>query len=189
MAGSVNKVILVGNLGKDPKVGNLNSGDRVVNFTLATSETWKDKNTGERREKTEWHNVVVYQREYRPGRRAILQEGHQGLSRGPDPDAQIHRPVRRREIHHRNRAAALPRRIDAARLARRRRAGARASRRRRGARPARRASAAARPTERRPALASGGRRRGHRRRHSVLMRVRTDAGAGAARERSVAARL
>ena len=59
MAG-VNKVILVGNLGKDPKVSTLNSGDKVVSFTLATSESWKDKNTGERREKTEWHNVVVY---------------------------------------------------------------------------------------------------------------------------------
>jgi single-strand DNA-binding protein len=60
MAGSVNKVILIGNLGKDPKVANLNSGDKVVSFTLATSETWKDKNTGERREKTEWHNIVVF---------------------------------------------------------------------------------------------------------------------------------
>ena len=60
MAGSVNKVILLGNLGKDPKISNLNSGDRVVSFTLATSENWKDKNTGERREKTEWHNVVVF---------------------------------------------------------------------------------------------------------------------------------
>ena len=60
MAGSVNKVILVGNLGKDPKVANLNSGDRVVSFTLATSESWKDKNTGERKERTEWHNVVVF---------------------------------------------------------------------------------------------------------------------------------
>jgi len=60
MAGSVNKVILVGNLGKDPKVANLNSGDRAVSFTLATSETWKDKNSGERKERTEWHNVVVY---------------------------------------------------------------------------------------------------------------------------------
>ena len=59
MAG-VNKAILIGNLGKDPKVSSLNSGDKVVSFTLATSETWKDKNTGERREKTEWHNVVVY---------------------------------------------------------------------------------------------------------------------------------
>ncbi len=60
MAGSVNKVILVGNLGKDPKVSTLNSGDKVVSFTLATSETWKDKNSGERREKTEWHNIVIY---------------------------------------------------------------------------------------------------------------------------------
>jgi len=59
MAG-VNKVILVGNLGKDPKLSTLNSGDRAVSFTLATSESWKDKNTGERRERTEWHNVVVY---------------------------------------------------------------------------------------------------------------------------------
>jgi single-strand DNA-binding protein len=60
MAGSVNKVILIGNLGKDPKVSTLNSGDRVVNFTLATSENWKDKTTGERRERTEWHNIVVF---------------------------------------------------------------------------------------------------------------------------------
>ena len=60
MAGSVNKVILIGNLGKDPKVSNLNSGDKVVSFTLATSENWKDKNTGERKERTEWHNIVVY---------------------------------------------------------------------------------------------------------------------------------
>jgi single-strand DNA-binding protein len=60
MAGSVNKVILVGNLGKDPKVSTLNSGDRVVSFPLATSESWKDKNSGERRDRTEWHNIVIY---------------------------------------------------------------------------------------------------------------------------------
>ena len=60
MAGSVNKVILVGNLGKDPKVARLNSGDSVVSFSLATSETWKDKQSGERKEKTEWHNVVIF---------------------------------------------------------------------------------------------------------------------------------
>ena len=59
MAG-VNKVILVGNLGKDPKVSTFPSGDRAVSFTLATSENWKDKNTGERRERTEWHNIVIY---------------------------------------------------------------------------------------------------------------------------------
>ena len=60
MAGSVNKVILVGNLGKDPKIGRLNSGETVANFTIATSESWRDKATGERREKTEWHNIVVF---------------------------------------------------------------------------------------------------------------------------------
>ena len=60
MAGSVNKVILVGNLGKDPKVSRLNSGDQVVSFSLATSETWRDKASGERKEKTEWHRVVIF---------------------------------------------------------------------------------------------------------------------------------
>lgn len=60
MAGSVNKVILVGNLGADPEIRRLNSGDPVVNIRIATSETWRDKNSGERREKTEWHNVVIF---------------------------------------------------------------------------------------------------------------------------------
>ena len=60
MAGSVNKVILVGNLGKDPETRRLNSGDPVVNLRIATSESWKDKGTGERKEKTEWHNVVIF---------------------------------------------------------------------------------------------------------------------------------
>ncbi|RIK88358.1 MAG: single-stranded DNA-binding protein [Hyphomicrobiales bacterium] len=60
MAGSVNKVILVGNLGADPEIRRLNSGDPVVNLRIATSETWRDKMSGERREKTEWHNVVIF---------------------------------------------------------------------------------------------------------------------------------
>ncbi len=60
MAGSLNKVILIGNLGKDPEVRKMQSGDSVVNFTLATSESWRDKNSGERKEKTEWHNIVVF---------------------------------------------------------------------------------------------------------------------------------
>jgi len=60
MAGSVNKVILVGNLGADPEVRNLPSGGKVVNLSIATSENWKDKSTGERREKTEWHRVVIF---------------------------------------------------------------------------------------------------------------------------------
>jgi single-strand DNA-binding protein len=60
MAGSVNKVILVGNLGKDPEVRRMTSGDPVVNLSVATSETWRDKSSGERKEKTEWHRVVIF---------------------------------------------------------------------------------------------------------------------------------
>ena len=60
MAGSVNKVILVGNLGRDPEIRSLNNGDRVANLRIATSETWRDKATGERKEKTEWHSVVIF---------------------------------------------------------------------------------------------------------------------------------
>ena len=60
MAGSVNKVILVGNLGKDPEVRRMTNGEPVVNLSVATSETWKDKSSGERKEKTEWHRVVIF---------------------------------------------------------------------------------------------------------------------------------
>ncbi|MDH4984615.1 single-stranded DNA-binding protein [Aminobacter anthyllidis] len=60
MAGSVNKVILVGNLGADPEIRRLNSGEPVVNLRIATSESWRDKNSGERKEKTEWHQVVIF---------------------------------------------------------------------------------------------------------------------------------
>jgi len=60
MAGSVNKVILVGNLGRDPEVRRLASGDPVVNLSVATSESWRDKASGERKERTEWHRVVIF---------------------------------------------------------------------------------------------------------------------------------
>lgn len=60
MAGSVNKVILVGNLGRDPEIRSTQDGKEIANFSVATSESWKDKSTGERREKTEWHRVVVF---------------------------------------------------------------------------------------------------------------------------------
>ena len=60
MAGSVNKVILVGNLGKDPEVRRMTSGDPVVNLSIATSETWRDKASGEKKEKTEWHRVEIF---------------------------------------------------------------------------------------------------------------------------------
>jgi single-strand DNA-binding protein len=60
MAGSVNKVILIGNLGRDPEVRSFQNGGKVVNLRIATSETWRDRNTGERKERTEWHSVAIY---------------------------------------------------------------------------------------------------------------------------------
>lgn len=60
MAGSVNKVILVGNLGRDPEIRTMPNGDRVANLSVATSESWRDKSSGERKEKTEWHRVSIF---------------------------------------------------------------------------------------------------------------------------------
>src|SRR5918912_359766 len=60
MAGSVNKVILVGNLGRDPEIRSSNDGTRIANLNLATSETWRDRASGERKERTEWHRVVIF---------------------------------------------------------------------------------------------------------------------------------
>jgi single-strand DNA-binding protein len=61
MAGSVNKVIIIGNLGRDPEVRNFQNGGKVCNLRIATSDTWKDKTTGERKERTEWHSVAIFQ--------------------------------------------------------------------------------------------------------------------------------
>ncbi|WP_435258795.1 single-stranded DNA-binding protein [Thioclava sp. FR2] len=60
MAGSVNKVILIGNLGRDPEVRSFQNGGKVVNLRIATSETWRDRNTGEKKERTEWHSVAIF---------------------------------------------------------------------------------------------------------------------------------
>ncbi|WP_139413361.1 single-stranded DNA-binding protein [Bartonella mastomydis] len=60
MAGSLNKVILIGNLGSDPEIRRLNSGDQVANLRIATSESWRDRNTNERKERTEWHSIVIF---------------------------------------------------------------------------------------------------------------------------------
>jgi single-strand DNA-binding protein len=60
MAGSVNKVILIGNLGRDPEIRTMQNGNKVANLNIATSESWRDKSTGERKEKTEWHRVVIF---------------------------------------------------------------------------------------------------------------------------------
>ena len=60
MAGTLNKVMLIGNIGKDPEIRNINDGKRMASFSLATSDSWKDKNTGDQKEKTEWHKVAVF---------------------------------------------------------------------------------------------------------------------------------
>lgn len=60
MAGSVNKVIIIGNLGSDPEIRSFQTGDRVANFSVATSESWKDKTSGERKERTQWHKIAVF---------------------------------------------------------------------------------------------------------------------------------
>jgi single-strand DNA-binding protein len=75
MAGSVNKVILIGNLGKDPEVRTLNSGDKVVNLRIATSETWRDRTSGERKEKTEWHQVVIFNENFVKVAESYLKKG------------------------------------------------------------------------------------------------------------------
>jgi len=75
MAGSVNKVILVGNLGRDPEVRSMQDGSPIVNLSIATSENWRDKNTGERREKTEWHRVVIFNENLAKVAQSYLKKG------------------------------------------------------------------------------------------------------------------
>ena len=75
MAGCLNRVILLGNLGQDPKVRTMQSGQKVVTFSLATSEQWKDKMTGEKKEQTEWHNVVIFQPNLVDVAERMLQKG------------------------------------------------------------------------------------------------------------------
>ena len=78
----VNKAILIGHLGGDPKVSTTTSGSRVVTFSIATSETWKDKNTGERREKTEWHRVAIYNEGIGKVAEQYLKKGSQAYVEG-----------------------------------------------------------------------------------------------------------
>lgn len=75
MSGSVNRVILVGNLGADPEVRNLPSGGKVVNLSIATSESWRDKNSGERKERVEWHRVIVFSEGLAKVAEAYLRKG------------------------------------------------------------------------------------------------------------------
>ena len=75
MAGSVNKVILVGNLGKDPEIRSLQSGTKVANLSVATSESWNDRQTGERKERTEWHRVVIFNERLADVAERVLRKG------------------------------------------------------------------------------------------------------------------
>jgi single-strand DNA-binding protein len=75
MAGTVNKVILIGNLGQDPEVKNFANGGMVCNLRIATSETWKDRNTGERKEKTEWHSVAIFNEAVAKNAERFLKKG------------------------------------------------------------------------------------------------------------------
>ena len=95
MAGSVNKVILVGNLGKDPEIRRTQDGRPIANLSVATSESWRDKNTGERKEKTEWHRVVIFnerlcevaQKYLRKGSKVYI-EGQLQTRKWTDPQGQ-----------------------------------------------------------------------------------------------------
>src|SRR6478735_267400 len=75
MAGSVNKVILVGSLGKDPEIRTMNNGDRVANLRIATSEVWRDKQSGDRKEKTEWHQVTIFNENFVKVAESFLRKG------------------------------------------------------------------------------------------------------------------
>ena len=124
MAGSVNKVILVGNLGADPEIRRTQDGRPIANLRLATSESWRDKTTGERQGKNRVASRRHLQRKPVPDRRAISQEGLEGLPRRRVADAQMAGPGRPGPLFHRGRAAGLSRRAD---LARSRRRGGRGS--------------------------------------------------------------
>lgn len=82
MSGSVNKVILIGRLGRDPDVRNTQSGERVVTFSLATSESWRDKASGERKDRTEWHNIVIWNEALGKVAESYLRKGSQAYIEG-----------------------------------------------------------------------------------------------------------
>ena len=122
MAG-VNKVILVGNLGDDPEARSLNNGGEVVNLRVATSENWKDKD-GNRQERTEWHQVVIFNENLGRVAKSYLKKGSKVYLEGQIQTRKWTGPVGQRQLFDRGRAPALPRRAGPARCARRRRRAA-----------------------------------------------------------------
>ena len=154
MAGSVNKVILIGNLGADPEIRRTQDGRPIANLRIATSESWRDKATGERKEKTEWHRVVIFSEGLCQDRRAVSEEGLEGLPRGPAADPQIQRQGRRREILDRSGAAELQ--LDAHHAGHAAAAVAAAA----CPTPTTASARRARPPARKPAMAGAGGKRG-----------------------------
>ena len=110
MAGSVNKVILIGNLGKDPEVRRLNNGDPVVNLSVATSESWRDKQSGERKEKTEWHRVVIFNENIAKVAEQYLKKGSTVYIEGQRRRRPFVRRRRRRQLQLKRRQEARQRR-------------------------------------------------------------------------------
>ena len=100
MAGSVNKVILIGNLGSEPDVRNFPNGGKVCNLSIATSENWKDKSTGERREKTEWHRVAIFSEPLVRVAEQFLKKRVKSLPRRPARNAKVARSVGHRSLFH-----------------------------------------------------------------------------------------
>ena len=117
MAGSVNKVILVGNLGRDPEVRSTQDGTKVANLSLATSESWKDKNSGERRERTEWHRVVIFNERLVDVAEKYLKKGSKVYIEGQLQTRKWTDQSGTGALHDRGRPPALPRRTHHARWA------------------------------------------------------------------------
>ena len=104
MAGSVNKVILVGNLGRDPEIRSTQDGMRIANLAVATSDTWRDKMSGERKERTEWHRVVIFNERLAEIAEKYLRKGSKVYRRGRPADPQMDRQCRPGAVHDRSRA-------------------------------------------------------------------------------------
>ncbi len=121
MAGSVNKVILVGNLGRDPEIKQMPSGGQIANLSIATSENWRDKTSGERKEKTEWHRVVVFSEGLVRIVEQYLKKGSKVYIEGPARNPQMAGQGRQRQILDRSRAAEFQLDADYARRPQRRR--------------------------------------------------------------------
>jgi len=108
MAGSVNKVILIGNLGADPEIRRTQDGRPVANLRVATSESWRDKATGERKEKTEWHRVVIFNENLCRIAEQYLKKGSKVFIEGAIANAQMAGPIRPEPLFNRSGAASDP---------------------------------------------------------------------------------